>query len=93
MPRISIIEEPTQQILRSSLFFLVFLRIKPAQNEAETPKTTVPAPNTEHCEEEKPRGVKMVLKHAPKDMKTPSTRVKITSRILKLRSENALPIV
>jgi hypothetical protein len=35
----------------------------------------------------------MVLKQAPKDMKTPSTSVKITSKILKLRSENALPIV
>jgi hypothetical protein len=93
MPTISIIEEPKQLILSSSLFFFVFLSVKPAANEAETPKITVPAPNTEHCEEENPRGVKMVLKQAPKDMKTPSTSVKITSKILKLRSENALPIV
>ena len=72
---------------------MVFLRIKPAQNEAATPQTTVPAPKKEHWEEENPRGVKMVLKQAPKEMKVPSTRVKISSRMMKLRSFSALPSV
>jgi len=93
IPIINMIRDPKQLILSNSLFFFVLFSVKPARNEAETPNITVPAPNSEHSVPENPSGVKIVLKQAPKDIKTPSTSVKITSKILKLRSENAFPIV
>lgn len=63
--------------------------MKPATNDAETPHITVPAPSIEHSADVNPNGIKMVLRHAPKEMKDPSTNVKMTKSIIKFLSHKA----